>query len=205
MATYDFTQEEIHLLHQPDIFRVKANIVHKWTQRLEKLQKYLAGEALQAQYTPWRDAGFRISRGEQYQQCPYAVADGPAIFQKTDLLAYRVICRWGADTGFTLLLKGRFWEALREKVNAALRESLDQANDLYLCVADTPWEHHFGADNYQALDTSLLADDSLWAQDFIKMAFSQPMDVSEEALLEKGLRAWRFFDALLAGAAPLRV
>ena len=199
MLSNDFTPEERDLLCQKDFFRIKANIVQKWMTRLEAVQTQIAHQQDPLWPEPWQDAGYRISRGERYQGCPYAVADGPAVFEKEDILAYRIICRWGEDTAFTLLVKGRYWTRFRACIENGLNEGFDNLSKVFLAVGESPWEHHFGQYNYQPLTGSMLNEQHYWERNFCKLAIRQKCDASFEELQRKALDSLQFYLKLLYG------
>lgn len=200
MLEMDFTSEERQWIRREDLFRVKANIVQKWKLRLRQVQQRLADEAAQLP-EPLYSGGYRISQGDHYRGLPYAVGDGPACFEKNDILAYRIICRWNGDTAFTLLLQGAYWRHFRNQILAgAARQPAIGMGPLYTAVGSTPWEHHFGVDNYRMWDQIPEEQRRSWqAASWAKWAFRQPPDVSYHQLESGAVHALRTFGSWLSG------
>ncbi len=92
----------------------------------------------------------KISRGENYQGLPYQVLDIIKYFNGTSYFTYRVMFWWGKHFSFTLLLGGDMLDFYRDKLTKNLT-SLDDA-DLYFCINEDPWQHHFEGDNYVLLN-----------------------------------------------------
>ena len=91
----------------------------------------------------------KISKGENYLGLPYHVLDYPAFFSQKDTFAFRTMFWWGNFFSCTLHLEGQFLDHLRRKVIEHL--STLEENKMYLCVGDTPWQYHFGSDNYKLI------------------------------------------------------
>ncbi len=74
---------------------------------------------------------------------------------------------WGNEISVHLLLAGKYKREFEQR----LRENLAKANSqFYICIAETPWEHHFEMTNYTTLQS--LRNDELHtalAQPFVKI------------------------------------
>jgi hypothetical protein len=90
----------------------------------------------------------KISKGENYLGLPYVMFDYPALFTKEKVFALRTMFWWGNFFSVTLhlsgLYKGMYAETLMD--NLYVMEA-----DVYLCVLDNEWQHHFESDNYLPL------------------------------------------------------
>ena len=88
----------------------------------------------------------KISRGENYNLLPYVMLDYPRYFNPENTMAIRTFFWWGNSISIHLLLSGA------NKANAIndliQKFELLQKNDYAICIADTPWQHHFEEDNY---------------------------------------------------------
>jgi len=88
----------------------------------------------------------KISKGENYQSLPYLVLDFPSLFSKKSIFALRTMLWWGKEFSITLHLQGEALEKYRFHFLKNLL-SLFQEN-LYICRNESPWEYHFGKENY---------------------------------------------------------
>ena len=91
----------------------------------------------------------KISKGENYRSLPFVILDFPAIFDSKNVFAFRTMFWWGNFFSATLHLQGRYFEHLKPKLLANFDLLLNQ--NIYICVAETPWEYHYGKDNYVQL------------------------------------------------------
>ncbi len=135
----------------------------------------------------------KVAKGENYRGLPYFMLDCPAVFERHSVFAFRVFCWWGNFFSCTLHLQGRFLDERRKNLSAN-RQSLVE-NSFSVGVADSPWEHHFGPDNYcpaAELDEqtlmAMLAD-----KPFVKLARQLPLS----AHLQLGAFACATLETLL--------
>jgi hypothetical protein len=90
----------------------------------------------------------KLSKGENYRLLPYQVLDFPRFFNNEHICTFRILCWWGHEISCTLHLQGNCLPAeLTQKI--ALLQST--ATDIYFCIHHSPWEYHFGSDNYSLL------------------------------------------------------
>ena len=112
----------------------------------------------------------KIAKGENYLQLPYVLLDYPRCFEKENVLAVRTMFWWGNFFSCTLHLSGNyktmFIQALEKNI------AVLQQNDLYICVSDSEWEHHFESGNYIAANTLTAAEIKaiLSQRHFVKVA-----------------------------------
>ena len=111
----------------------------------------------------------KIYRGENYNQFPYVMLDYPGIFGKTDVFAMRTMFWWGNFFSITVHLSGEYKSLIN--INQLVNEN-NLRNELYICVNENQWEHHFNEDNYHLLKK--LSKEELFhhvnEKDFIKIA-----------------------------------
>jgi hypothetical protein len=117
----------------------------------------------------------KIAKGENYQLLPYVMLDYPRYFIAKDTMAIRIFFWWGNSISIHLLLSGKYKENTAKKLESNF--SLLQQNDYSLCVADNPWQHHFGTDNYIAFKnyTSEEFSNTLYRESFIKIGKEIPL------------------------------
>ncbi|MEP6711082.1 MAG: hypothetical protein ABJA37_01635 [Ferruginibacter sp.] len=89
----------------------------------------------------------KIYKGENYLQFPYVIMDFPAVFSKEHVFALRTMFWWGNFFSVTLHIAGTYKElyagSIIKKLNLA-------AQDFYICINETEWQHNFEPDNYLA-------------------------------------------------------
>lgn len=88
----------------------------------------------------------KISRGENYLGLPYLMLDYPATFGKHDVFAVRTMFWWGNFMSISLLVQGIYKDAFADTLINALGKLLN--NQVFVCIADNPWQHHFQLNNY---------------------------------------------------------
>lgn len=112
----------------------------------------------------------KIARGENYQQLPWLMLDYPRVFQPEASLAVRHFFWWGNFFSVGIQVSGRFRQQLAEAVTKWPPGS-------HICVQASPWEHHFGSDNY--LPVAGLSNAGinriLEKTDFLKLAMAIPV------------------------------
>lgn len=99
----------------------------------ESQRRRLPGEFFSA--TP------KIARGENYLQMPWIMLDYPRHFDAAGTLAIRQFFWWGNFFSVNLQVSGPFKKRVLEGV-------ADWPEELRICVHPSPWEHHYGPDNF---------------------------------------------------------
>lgn len=155
MTITPFSRRELSLLQDQDFLQTKKTIISKIQQLLGIAQKELEQNLAQSQFSDGVISRFRpmkISRGENYRDLPYLVLDYPATFSKEDIFAFRTMFWWGNFFSCTLHLQGRSLSFYRTKI----LENMDQfvGENYYLCIGDSPWEYHYGSDNYKLISSN---------------------------------------------------
>lgn len=120
-----------------------------------------------------RQSSPKISRGEQYQKLPYVVLDYPRVFQKQDIFALRTFFWWAGFVSITIQVSGKYKGLLKNFMCADVQTKAD----LYCCVCDDPWAHHFGPENYRPFsELSTSERTSIYeGGDFVKLAIKYPL------------------------------
>jgi hypothetical protein len=118
-------------------------------------------------------AGGKISRGENYRGLPYRVLDQPALLTADDIFAFRTMFWWGHFFSATLHLQGASLQRFRQGLTDHIEGLAD--GHTFIGVGDTPWEYHFGKDNYAPLRPAHRAH--LGSCDFLKL--SRKMELQE--------------------------
>jgi hypothetical protein len=148
----ELTERELVLIQDQEFLLAKARASAKIYNLLSKTRQELKKLIEKSSLTNEQKSAFKthkISRGENYMGLPYQVLDYPAIFSQKDTFAYRTMFWWGNFFSATLHLEGQFLEHFRKQILQSLEELVKM--ELFICVGATPWEYHYGADNYQPL------------------------------------------------------
>lgn len=123
----------------------------------------------------------KIAKGENYLGLPYILLDFPRNFNPKHLLTIRTMFWWGNFLSSTLLLSV---EGNEPMCNNILRHySKIKKQDIWLCVNDSPWIHHFEQDNYRKAYTvsGKEAQDMIDRNGFIKIARKIPVTALNQA------------------------
>lgn len=146
-----FSKKELDYLQDTDFLLTKQQITTKVYGLLETTQESLkaVSDSLDFAFPAGVDhIRGKISKGEQYRQLPYLVLDFPKLFSRADVFAFRTMFWWGNEFSCTMLLAEASWN----KYRANIAQSVPSLGaDWYIGVHQTPWEHHFGEDNYLPL------------------------------------------------------
>ncbi|MDA3861503.1 MAG: hypothetical protein PF445_09775 [Melioribacteraceae bacterium] len=121
----------------------------------------------------------KISKGESYRNLPFVILDFPSVFEKENIFAYRTMFWWGNFFSSTLHLQGKHLEFYRTKLISNFDKLLK--NDIYICVATTPWEYHYEEDNYEKLTSK--HKNLILKSNFIKL--SKKIELEEFASVPK--------------------
>ena len=148
------TERELNILSDTDFLLTKVQVISKIEQLLSdirsELRKVVGNVGFRFPHDADKVRG-KISKGECYQKLPYLILDYPAYFTKADIFAFRTMFWWGNFFSCTLHLQGISLEKYKENLVSSL-EILKQ-HDFYISCGDTPWQYHYGSDNYVLLST----------------------------------------------------
>jgi hypothetical protein len=137
----------------------------------------------------------KISKGENYLGLPYLILDFPRLFSPGELVAFRTMIWWGNFFSFTFLRSVRTEDEIK-KVMTGLRAFRNR--EVWICISDSPWHHHFAADNYRKLEQCGAADIEAAVRfaGFLKVAKKYPLS-RLGPMSELGLESFRLFSKLL--------
>jgi hypothetical protein len=132
----------------------------------------------------------KIAKGENYLLLPYMLLDHPRCFDAENIFAVRTMFWWGNFFSVTLHLSGKYKERYQEKIIKNI-DSVKQ--DVFICINENQWQHHFEADNYLPVKQFAGADvaNNIFEKQFIKLAMKFPLQpwaalpaLLDEAFLE---------------------
>jgi hypothetical protein len=182
---------ETELIQNKEWILTKHVIIHKVYRlfgELNEIYKQISEQEEIHLQELYKNAGGKISKGENYEGLPYVMLDYPALFSRENIFAIRTMFWWGNFFSITLhtsgekfKLKGDFFKLL-----AYLRE-----NNFFVCVNEKEWHHSFELSNYIAakeLDQQKL--EQISNKNFFKISKNLELNKWDEApeFLEKSFR-----------------
>lgn len=171
----ELTERELVIIQDQEFLLTKASALAKVYKILSTTREELKKIVENSRLIPEQRSMFKtskISRGENYLGLPYQVLDYPAFFSRNDTFAYRTMFWWGNFFSATLHLEGQFLEHFRKQILQRLDELVEM--DLFICVGATPWEYHYGKDNYQPL--SIDHQKHIESCSFLKLSRKQSLE-----------------------------
>lgn len=116
----------------------------------------------------------KIHKGENYLNLPYVMLDHPRCFSKHDIFAVRTMFWWGNFFSTTLLLEGKY---KRNYQSVIIQNLLEKDADLYICLSEDKWQHHFNKSNYCSVKNIALdqIEKMIAEKEFIKIAIQYPL------------------------------
>jgi len=148
----NLSDQELRVLQNTDFLHTKARALAKVEALLAETRNALEAVTMNSALTFPRGAtlaGGKVARGENYRGLPYRVLDQPALLTAGDVFAFRTMFWWGHFFSATLHLQGPSLERYRHGLMDRLEDLA--GGDLYISVGETPWEYHYGRDNYLPL------------------------------------------------------
>jgi len=170
--------KELNLVCNTDIILTKQAIIQKvyqllgetaeaWQQQLSDLEHRLPPAMI---VNPPK-----IAKGEHYKGLPYVILDYPRCFTKDNTAAIRLLFWWGNFFSINLHLSGSYQQAAAP-ILLQYFEWLQQ-NNYWVCTNNSPWEHHFLADNFVLLNAVTKEEFAakLTGDPFVKIAKKIPL------------------------------
>ncbi len=152
MSDIQFTDEEKEFLQNGHFFDLKYQITGKISNLFSEIEQNLKKTVSQSSYpfdpNVFLKAG-KISRGENYNHCPYIVLDYPRLFVKNNIFALRTIFWWGHFYSNSFILSGKSLHENRSRLKDKITELKDTS--WLICQYRTPWKLENEPDNYVKL------------------------------------------------------
>jgi len=170
--------KELNLVCNTDVILTKQAIIQKvyqllgetaeaWQQQLSDLEHRLPPAMI---VNPPK-----IAKGEHYKGLPYVILDYPRCFTKDNTAAIRLLFWWGNFFSINLHLSGSYQQAAAP----ILLQHFEwlQQNNYWVCTNNSPWEHHFLADNFVLLNAVTKEEFAakLTGDPFVKIAKKIPL------------------------------
>ena len=108
---------------------------------------------------------------------PYVMMDYPRFFNKNDAFAIRCFFWWGNYFSITLQLSGKFFKQYKAELSRFIKDKQDEA--YFICVSESPWDHHFEESNYKPFNA--VASEEILQKNFIKIAARLPLNKWNDA------------------------
>lgn len=142
---------ETELIQNKEWILTKRSIINKVYQlfgEMHKIYKEIVYQETSSIIGSYKNAGGKISKGENYKGLPYVIMDYPAIFTKENIFAIRTMFWWGNFFSISLHLSGEKFQLQNDlsKIFLFLQEK-----DFYICVSEDEWQHNFEPSNYVAV------------------------------------------------------
>lgn len=177
-------EKELNYLSDTDFLLTKRKLIGQLQVLLTLAQEQL--QALIREQGPPLPAGClqragKISRGENYRGLPYLVLDYPRLLAKEDIFSFRTLFWWGHFFSCTLHLQGKSLRQYRQQLKITLSQAGTLPDDSWICVNHTPWEYHYGPDNYRLIsDLPTEELENILEKDFIKVSRKIPLQAYEQ-------------------------
>ena len=172
------SNKELSMIEDTDFLLSKINIIAEIESILEETKKRILEVMKKETLNLFSNLELRkgrVYKGEYYRELPFVTLDFPSIFEKQNVFAYRTMFWWGNFFSSTLHLQGEHLELYRAKLFSNFDMLLHQ--DIYICVGETPWEYHYGKDNY--VKVSSQHKEIIKNNSFIKLSKRIPLDQIE--------------------------
>lgn len=172
------SDKEIMMIEDTDFLISKVNIISEIENSLKKTEDRLH-EVIEKQNFSFlaklKIKSAKISKGENYRLLPFVILDFPSVFESKNIFAFRTMFWWGNFFSATLHLQGEHLEFYRTRLISNFDMLLHQ--NIYICVGETPWEYHFGKDNYVQL--SIQHKELIEKSAFVKLSKKIPLEQIE--------------------------
>jgi hypothetical protein len=151
MEHIELNKKELSYLSDTDFLTTKFTIIDKiiklYAATEQQLKPILESNKHHLQ-EKWLHKTGKISKGENYRKLPYVVLDYPRFFNKDEVFAFRSMFWWGNFFSCTMHLQGDWLDDHRSRILHRIKKQ----SDFYLCINESPWEYHFGEDNYKEIE-----------------------------------------------------
>jgi len=173
VSDIEFSKKEYQILTDHQFFDVKASITSKVLKLFSRIEERIR---LELRATPFNlpervsSTYGKISKGENYLNCPYIVLDLPRLFSKKDIFACRTIFWWGHYFSNAFIMGGLSYHRYLPRF---LENTVElKKRDWYLCVYNSPWKLEYLPWNYIQFSTLSNEDIRSYLQkySFIKIA-----------------------------------
>lgn len=171
------SDKELSLITNSEWILTKQSVIQKVYELLAGCSQYIEAAIMDKIFLPAEITATtpKIYKGENYRQLPYVLLDYPRYFQQEETFAIRTMFWWANFFSITLLVSGKFKNLINPE---ALNKTIPWQEDLFICVHEDQWQHHFEADNYLPYHhlTKQQQQELLYSRSFIKLSVKYTLD-----------------------------
>jgi hypothetical protein len=189
------SETEISAWNNSNIFKVKQNVIQciceanaNTIDEIKNLKSNL--------FNSFRFKNAKISKGENYTNLPWVMADYPAYFDTANIFAFRMFYLWGTEINFFLLIKGDFLKHYQTIILSQIKNNIFET--IYIYIGNNAWQHHVD-EQYQPIQQINIENiiTQINSGGFLKLAFHYSPDKINN--IEKlGFEAWQLYYKLLS-------
>jgi hypothetical protein len=143
------SDDELLFLNQTKSFVLKAAITTKIYEFLGDIKKQFSHINEQSGYIFPEGTDIitgKISKGENYNGCPYFILDFPKLFSKENIFSFRVMLWWGNYWSVHLHLSGKSYEQYRDNIQNNMGKLNNEG--FFLSNSDEEWNYEINETNY---------------------------------------------------------
>ncbi len=153
MSDLQFDAAESSLMFNSDVFLLKRRLNGKIYILFEHIKTRLKDTEEHKQFSFPENTDIttgKISRGENYQSCPWVMLDFPRLFTKTEIFAFRTLFWYGHYFTGSLLCSG---EVAKEKIQKLiLNRQLMLHKGIFFCLHSDAWLHDIDSMAYKRIE-----------------------------------------------------
>ncbi|MEY2830235.1 MAG: hypothetical protein RIQ33_2093 [Bacteroidota bacterium] len=189
------SETEISAWNNSNIFKVKQNVIQciceanaNTIDEIKNLNPNL--------FNSFRFKNPKISKGENYLNLPWVMADYPAYFDAENIFAYRMFYLWGTEINFFMLLKGDFLKHYQPTILSQIKNNIFE--NIFIYMGDDAWKHTID-EPYQPIKQikieQIIAQINSYG--FLKLAVNYSPDQINN-IENLGFEAWQLYYKLLS-------
>lgn len=141
-----FTESELQLLFNKDIFLTKRTATEKLYMLFSELQVAIKDTSTHKSFPFPVGTDFntgKISKGENYKGYPYIILDFPKLFNKNSVFAFRSMFWFGNSFLFSFVCSG---DALHSLQNSFMRNRNQlHKQHIFFSLHETAWQHELNS------------------------------------------------------------
>ena len=195
VTNFNFTPEEASAISERNFFLLKNSATQKVIALFGELEKEIKKDLNHRPVNGMgnKSLGGKIFRGENYRLFPYIVLDYPRQFSTESIFAFRTMFWWGHEFSFTLHLQGNALDHFRKAI--IMNRHLLLEKEIFFCVNESPWEYHFGNENYLHME-EISEERMMQNTSFIKLSKKLPVEKHNE-IISVGVETFSLFMKIL--------
>ena len=168
------TNHQLMLASDTDYPLTKNQVIHNISLLFDELARELQSTTFPAPFSILNNAGYKITKGENYKGLPYVVLDYPKISGPQFPILFRTVFWWGNYFSFNVLIQDK---ELQKHIR------LHESSEVYVLTGPDIWDNDLLSDAYLKINSSH-APAALPDVDCIRISYMIPID-AYETLIEK--------------------